>query len=59
MLAKKIGYKPKLRSVIQQQAFEKRGMKSPIKFKHINLGHLLIEQKTTFHWYPHKESCEV
>jgi hypothetical protein len=44
MLAEKIGYKPKLRSVIQQQASEKRGMKSPIKFNHIGLGHLLIEQ---------------
>jgi hypothetical protein len=43
MLAEKSGYKPKLRSVIQQQASEKRGMKSPIKFKHIDLGHLLIE----------------
>jgi hypothetical protein len=43
MLAEKFGYKPKLRSVIQQQASRKRGMKSPIKFKHIDLGHLLIE----------------
>jgi hypothetical protein len=43
MLAEKSGYKPKLRSVIQQQAYEKRGMKSPIKFKHINLSHFLIE----------------
>jgi hypothetical protein len=43
MLVEKSGYKPKLGSVIQQHAFEKRGMKSPIKFKHIGLGHLLIE----------------
>jgi hypothetical protein len=59
MLAKKYGYKPKVKSIIQQYAFEKRGMKSPIKFKHINLGHLSIEHYTTFHRYPHKESCEV
>jgi hypothetical protein len=43
MLAENSGYKPKLRSVIQQQASEKRGMKSPITFKHIGLGHLVIE----------------
>jgi hypothetical protein len=43
MLEKKFSYKPKLRNVIQQQACEKRGMNSPIKFKHIGLGHLLIE----------------
>jgi hypothetical protein len=43
MLAKKSSYKPKLRNVIRQQACEKRGMKSQIKFKHISLGHLLIE----------------
>jgi hypothetical protein len=43
MLAEKSGYKLRLRSVIQQQAFEKRGMKSSIKFKHIAFGHLLIE----------------
>jgi hypothetical protein len=34
-LAEKSGYKPKLRSVIQQPASEKRAMKSLIKFKHI------------------------
>jgi len=43
MLAENSGYKPKLRSVIQPQASEKRGMKAPIKFKHIGFGHLLIE----------------
>jgi hypothetical protein len=42
MLAKKSSYKPKLRNVIQQ-ACEKKGMKSAIKFKHIGLDHLLIE----------------
>jgi hypothetical protein len=41
MLAEKSGYKPELKSVIQQQAFEKRGMKSLIKFKH--MGRWLIE----------------